>query len=47
MVRQTHHEPNQLFTIRPEPVEGLDQSFFNSVLTLSLKIIAFLNDRIA
>jgi len=27
MVRQTHHERNQLFTVRPEPVEGLNQGF--------------------
>jgi hypothetical protein len=27
MVRQTHHERNQPFTVRPEPVEGLNQSF--------------------
>ena len=27
MVRQAHHERNQQFTVRPEPVEGLDQRF--------------------
>ncbi|MDP1786259.1 hypothetical protein, partial [Nitrosomonas sp.] len=27
MVRQAHHERNQYITVRPEPVEGLDQSF--------------------
>jgi glycerol-3-phosphate dehydrogenase (NAD(P)+) len=27
MVRQAHHERNQLPTVRPELVEGLDQSF--------------------
>ncbi|AEJ01683.1 NAD-dependent glycerol-3-phosphate dehydrogenase domain protein [Nitrosomonas sp. Is79A3] len=26
MVRQAHHERNQYITVRPEPVEGLDQS---------------------
>jgi hypothetical protein len=25
MVRQTHHERNQLLTVRPELVEGLNQ----------------------
>ena len=29
MVRQAHRERNQLFTVRPEPVEGLVQSFPN------------------
>jgi hypothetical protein len=29
MVRQTHHERNQYITVRPEPVEGLNQSFLN------------------
>jgi glycerol-3-phosphate dehydrogenase (NAD(P)+) len=27
MVRQAHHERNQLLAVRPEPVEGLDQNF--------------------
>ena len=27
MVRQSHHERNQYITVRPEPVEGLNQSF--------------------
>jgi glycerol-3-phosphate dehydrogenase (NAD(P)+) len=27
MVRQAHHERNQYVTARPEPVEGLNQSF--------------------
>lgn len=27
MVRQAHHERNQLVTVRPEPVEGLNQTF--------------------
>lgn len=27
MVRQAHHERNQYITVRPEPVEGLNQSF--------------------
>ena len=27
MVRQAHHERNQQFTVRPEPVEGLNLSF--------------------
>ena len=27
MVRQAHHERNQQLTVRPEPVEGLKQSF--------------------
>ena len=25
MVRQAHHERNQYITVRPEPVEGLNQ----------------------
>ena len=29
MVRQAHHERNQTLTVRPEPVEGLNQSFLN------------------
>jgi len=29
MVRQAHHERNQYITVRPEPVEGLNQSFLN------------------
>jgi hypothetical protein len=29
MVRQAHHERNQQLTVRPEPVEGLIQSFLN------------------
>ncbi len=29
MVRQAHHERNQYLTVRPEPVEGLIQSFLN------------------
>ena len=30
MVRQqVHHERNQYITVRPEPVEGLNQSFLN------------------
>ncbi len=29
MVRQAHHERNQLFTVRPELVEGLNLSFLN------------------
>ncbi len=32
MVRQAHHERNQQFTVRPEPVEGLDQRFLNWTL---------------
>ncbi len=27
MVRQAHHERNQQFTVRPEPVEGFNQRF--------------------
>jgi hypothetical protein len=27
MIRQAHHERNQYFTVRPELVEGLVQSF--------------------
>jgi hypothetical protein len=27
MVRPAHHERNQLVTVRPEPVEGLNQRF--------------------
>jgi glycerol-3-phosphate dehydrogenase (NAD(P)+) len=27
MVRQAHHERNQIPIVRPEPVEGLDRSF--------------------
>jgi hypothetical protein len=27
MVRQAHHERNQYVTVRPEPVEGLNQKF--------------------
>ena len=30
MVRQAHHKRNQYITVRPEPVEGLDQSLLNS-----------------
>ncbi len=29
MVRQAHHERNQYITVRPKPVEGLNQSFLN------------------
>ncbi|MBY0483416.1 hypothetical protein [Nitrosomonas sp.] len=29
MVRQAHHERNQYITVRPEPVEGLNQRFLN------------------
>ncbi len=29
-VRQAHHERNQLLAVRPEPVEGLNQSFLKS-----------------
>ncbi|ESS71915.1 hypothetical protein MGMO_85c00400 [Methyloglobulus morosus KoM1] len=31
MVRQAHHERNQHVTVRPEPVEGLIQSFLNLI----------------
>jgi len=30
MVRQAHRERNQYITVRPEPVEGLNQSFLYS-----------------
>jgi tripartite-type tricarboxylate transporter receptor subunit TctC len=30
MVRQAHHERNQPLTVRPEPVEGLNQRFLNN-----------------
>jgi hypothetical protein len=33
-VRLTHHERNQLLTVRHEPVEGLVQRFLNSSLSL-------------
>ena len=33
MVRQAHHERNQYITVRPEPVEGLNQSFLNETKT--------------
>ena len=38
MVRQDHHERNQYNAVRPEPVEGLNQSFLKleEVLPLSL-----------
>ena len=29
MVRQSHHKRNQYITVRPEPVEGLNQSFLS------------------
>ncbi len=32
MVRQSHHERNQYITVRPEPVEGLNQRFLNEFL---------------
>lgn len=32
MVRQAHHERNQYITVRPEPVEGLNQSFLKELL---------------
>jgi hypothetical protein len=31
MVRQAHHERNQQLTVRPEPVEGLIQSFLKEI----------------
>ncbi len=31
MVRQAHHERNQYITVRPEPVEGLNQSFLDTI----------------
>ena len=31
-VRQAHHERNQSLTVRPEPVEGLNQGFLKSNL---------------
>ena len=34
MVRQAHHERNQYITVRPEPVEGLNQSFLKLQNTL-------------
>ena len=37
MVRQAHHERNQYITVRPEPVEGLNQRF----LKLCQSIVAF------
>ena len=33
MIRQAHHKRNQYITVRPEPVEGLDQSFLNESLS--------------
>ena len=40
MVRQAHHELNQHLTVRPEPVEGLNQSFFrdNNKVVLIISI---------
>ncbi|MBK6959251.1 MAG: BrnT family toxin [Nitrosomonas sp.] len=32
MVRQAHHERNQYIAVRPEPFEGLNQSFLNDPL---------------
>ena len=29
LARQVHYERNQYIIVRPEPVEGLNQSFFN------------------
>jgi glycerol-3-phosphate dehydrogenase (NAD(P)+) len=31
MVRQAHHERNQLLVVRPELVEGLNQSFLKPI----------------
>ena len=52
MVRQAHHERNQLFAVRPELVEGLNQSFFNECLNYRLIVmntpfLDFLNALIA
>src|ERR1017187_1600848 len=33
MVRQAHHERNKQLTVRPEPVEGLNQRFPSSLTT--------------
>ncbi len=47
-VRQAHHERNQLLAVRPEPVEGLNQSFLNDrrypllALAASIAIVAVL-----
>ena len=34
MIRQAHHERNQYITVRPEPVEGLNQSFLKFCLAI-------------
>ena len=45
MVRQAHHERNQYITVRPEPVEGLNQSFLNVMYCLNLIFhVALLRD---
>jgi len=42
MVRQAHHERNQYITVRPEPVEGLNQSFLNGrFFDAELKYVKF------
>ena len=43
MVRQAHHERNQQLTVRPEPVEGLDQRFPNmmNVARMLLRLTQF------
>jgi hypothetical protein len=33
MLRQAQHERNQLFIVRPEPVEGLNQRFLKENLS--------------
>ena len=35
---ESHHERNQYITVRPEPVEGLDQSFLKAILPLNQRI---------
>ena len=43
MVRQAHHERNQYITVRPEPVEGLNQNF-PKVRFLSIELLALPRD---
>jgi hypothetical protein len=40
MVRQAHHERNQLVTVRPVLVEGLNQRFLNKFKLRQLNSIS-------
>jgi hypothetical protein len=45
MVRQAHHERNQQFTVRPEPVEGLVQLSNKMVMSKNYHLIKMLQQQ--